>query len=111
MVVEFIVFFVMLVGFVLFSTSRGWLTSLRERRRARFLDAKMQELSGKAVSVALEQFGPPFEDFTGSTGRSLYVWRSPPSDNFPQGPGLLIVTLTAENGLISHTDWKTRGNA
>ncbi len=108
MVVEFLVLVVMLGGFVLFTTSRGWLTNFRERRRGQLLDAKMLTLPGKPISAVIEEFGPPFEAFTGSSGRGLYVWKSPPSTNFPKGRGLLIVTLTTEQGVVSQTDWKTR---
>ncbi|HME11152.1 MAG TPA: hypothetical protein VKG25_29115 [Bryobacteraceae bacterium] len=78
-----------------------------DRRRARWLKAHLASLD--TVNSAISEFGPPWEVING-TGQSLYLWKSPPAEAFPQGTGLLIVNLvTDQAGHVKRASWETRG--
>jgi hypothetical protein len=108
MVVETIVFFVMLYAFVVGTAlRRAWLRR-RDRRRAEWVSQRLAEMRGKPLAEAVSRFGSPFEVITG-TERSFYVWKSPPSENFPRGSGLLIVNvITDAAGQVTQSSWSTR---
>jgi len=67
-----------------------------------------RELIGRKAEDARELLGEPFSVFEGRQ-KTLYEWKSPPSENFPRGSGLLIFYVTAdENGWITGVSWQTR---
>ncbi|MDZ4796890.1 MAG: hypothetical protein SGI92_01910 [Bryobacteraceae bacterium] len=81
-----------------------WRDELRERR----LRGYCRELIGQRSEVARELFGEPFGMFPGR-GKTLVEWKSPPSDHFPTGSGLLIFYVTVDaGGRIVQASWQTR---
>lgn len=108
MVVEISVFFILLCfTFAITAAHRAWVRH-RDRCRGRWVAGTLNRLAGRSIGEAFALFGPPFETNQG-TGRVFYVWKSPPSDRFPKGTGLLIVNLlTDQQGQIEETSWQTR---
>ena len=83
---------------------RRWRDSARERVVSRYC----RDLIGRRAEDARELLGEPFSVFEGRE-RTLYEWKSPPSEHFPRGSGLLIFYVTAdENGWITGVSWQTR---
>ncbi|MBY0503906.1 MAG: hypothetical protein K2X03_08345 [Bryobacteraceae bacterium] len=85
----------------------GWMREgLRERQRARILDAALPALLGQDVHEARDLLGEPSRIEFGMSGRRLYIWR-PPALPLPETPALTVVTLTVEaNDVVSATSWK-----
>ena len=108
MLVEFIVFFILLYAFIVAAGLHRYWLRLRDRRRGRWVAATLDGMAGRPVEEALTRFGIPFEVIEG-TGRRFYVWKSPPSRNFPAGSGLLIVNvITDAGGEVMESSWHTR---
>jgi len=86
----------------------GWVREgLRERRRARILDAALLALLGEDVHRARDLMGEPSKIEFGMSGRRLYIWRPPATLALPETPALTVVTLTVEaNDMVSATSWK-----
>ena len=81
----------------------------RDRRRDYWLAGLGRELYGRPMEDVFAQFGPPFDVFHGQ-GRTLYEWKSPPSENFPPGHGLLILYVVADaNGRVTQVSSHIRG--
>ena len=105
-VVEASVFFLFLGGYCIWMLFSDRLSAWRDRRQANRVSRFVDALHGQAITQIVESFGPPREQFTGSSGRSIYVWRRPPSKNFPEIRGLLVVTLTVgDDGHVAETEW------
>lgn len=105
---EPIILVLCIYGVVLLAFGRmGWRyfrDSMRERRVREYC----RELIGQRGEVARELFGEPFGVFPGR-GRTLMEWKSPPSENFPGGSGLLIFYVTlGPDGRIVDASWQTR---
>ena len=106
--VEIIVFFILLYAFIAATGVRRYLLRMRDRRRMRWVTAALERMAGRPVEEALEIFGSPFEVVEGRE-RRFYVWKSPPSRNFPPGSGLLIVNVVADaEGQVTESSWQTR---
>ena len=104
---ETAVFLLFLGGVCSWGLLREHFIAKRERRRAERISQLVGSLAGRYIGDAKRQFGPPLEEIVGDSGRSLYIWRAPPADSFPALPGVLIVTLTAdENGMVTDTAWR-----
>jgi hypothetical protein len=81
----------------------------RDKKEAERVSSAVNELRAQKISSILQQLGPPREHFEGSSGRSLYVWRSPPSTGLPRTRGVLTVTLTVDaNGEVVESAWNRR---
>ncbi len=85
----------------------GW-RRMRDHLRERRLREYCRELIGQRGGVARDLFGEPFGVFPGQ-GRTLLEWKSPPSEHFPGGSGLLIfyVVLDATDRIVE-VSWQTR---
>jgi|SRR4051794_18582444 hypothetical protein len=104
--VEASVFLLFLAGFCTWLLLSDRLTEWKDRRQARVVSRAIDRLQGEPIEAVLDRFGPPREQFTGSTGRSIYVWRRPPSAQLPDIRGVLVVTLTVNsNGRVAETVW------
>lgn len=109
MLIEILVFVAMLLLFYAGTQIWSLVSRVRARIRGRRIDAMVKSMDGQRIQDAEKLFGPPLEVVDGTTGRQLYIWKSPPSEQFPPGPGLLIVTLTVDShGWITHAVWKAR---
>ena len=109
LVVEASVFFLFLGCFctwlILSDRVRKW----RENKETERIAALLNSLEGGDITYALDRFGPPREQFTGSSGRSLYVWRCPPSKGMPPVHGLVVVTMTVDSkGRVVESAWQRR---
>lgn len=109
LVLEATVFFLFLGGFCSWSVLSDRLRRWREQREADRIAALLASLEGVDIACALDRFGPPREQFTGSSGRSLYVWRYPPSRGMPAVHGLVVVTITVDpRGRVVESVWHRR---
>ena len=106
--VEIIVFLILLYAFIAATQVHRYWLRVRDRRRQRWVTAALERMEGRPVEEALDVFGSPFEVVEGRE-RRFYVWKSPPSRNFPVGSGLLIVNLVADSdGQVTESSWQTR---
>lgn len=104
--VEASVFLLFLAGFCTWLLLSNRLTEWKDRRQARRVSQIIDRLQGEKIDAVVERFGPPREQFTGSSGRSIYVWRRPPSLQLPDIRGVLVVTITVNsNGRIDESVW------
>lgn len=107
--VEIAVFFLFLGGYCVWLLVSGRILLWRSAREARRVSLAVDALPGQPIAGVLERFGPPREQFAGSSGRSLYVWSHPPSAGLPASGGVLVVTLTVDaNGRIAEAAWHKR---
>jgi hypothetical protein len=107
LVLETAVFVLFLGGVSFWGLLREHFIAKRERRRAERISSLIESLPGHSIGEAKRRFGPPHEEIRGDSGRSLHVWRAPPAESFPVVPGVLIVTLTAdENGVVTNAVWQ-----
>jgi hypothetical protein len=107
--VEASVFCLFLVGFSAWLILADRFFEWRMRREAGRVSNFVEGLRGISIGEAVNRFGPPVEQFAGSTGRGLYVWHSPPSSGFPRIEGVLIVTLTTEqDDRVTESAWQRR---
>jgi len=110
MVVEFIVFFALLSAFAIASALRRMWLRYRDRKRARWIAMTLEAINGRPVEDAVGRFGSPFEVIEGRE-RTLYVWKSPPSELIPPGTGLVVVNAIADStGQITQTSWHAVGS-
>lgn len=103
----FLILFIYFFGMLAFGRIglRWW----KNYRRDRWLWRWTADAVGRPVGEATEGFGEPFDVYRG-TGRTLYEWKSPPSQGLPQGTGLLILYVETDGqGLVTHATWQTRG--
>jgi hypothetical protein len=83
-------------------------------RRDRLRAARMNEIVAgftlRPVQEMVLSFGDPYEIVqTHANGRSLYVWKSPPSRNLPPGRGLLtMVAEVGQEGEVEQIQWRDR---
>jgi hypothetical protein len=104
---SFLLLFV--AGFLVWLIASDRLATWRDRKEANRVSGAIGALQGDEIESVLMRFGPPREQFHGSSGRSLYVWRRPPSEGLPETRGLLVVTLTVDaNGRVVETAWERR---
>ena len=82
----------------------GW----RERRENERVQQFVAALNGTEIDPLLFRLGLPLEEFQGSSGKNLYVWRRPPNSALPAIKGVLTVTVTVENGLVAECNWQKR---
>jgi hypothetical protein len=107
LVLETAVFVLFLGGVCSWGLLREYFVAKQKRRRAQDISRLVESLAGHSIGDAKRQFGPPIEEIIGDSGRSLHIWRAPPAGSFPEVPGVLIVTLTAdENGVVTDTAWR-----
>jgi hypothetical protein len=107
LVFETAVFVLFLGGVCFWGLLREHFIAKRERRRAEQITILLKSLPGIPIADAKRRFGPPHEEIVGDSGRSLHVWRAPPTEAFPNFPGVLIVTLTAdEQGVVTNAVWR-----
>lgn len=93
-----------------YSIAQEMLSNLRTRRRADAIGNELSQLPGKMAWDAEKVFGPPTEIVDGTSGRQLYIWKSPNLPHIPKGNSLLVVTLTINpDGSVSDTHWQQRG--
>jgi hypothetical protein len=108
-VVEISVFVFFIGGFCVWLLLTDQIGAWRERREADRVSSFVNDLRGNEIAEIVKRFGPPREQFTGSSGRSLYVWQRPPSNELPRIRGLLVLMLTVdEDGLVAETVWHRR---
>jgi hypothetical protein len=109
-VVEISVLILFIGGFCVWLLLTDRIGEWRARREADRVSSFVNDLRGNEIADILKRFGPPREQFTGSSGRSLYVWQSPPSNELPRvRDGLLVLMLTVdEDGMVSETVWHRR---
>jgi hypothetical protein len=106
LVVEASVFLLFLAGFCGWLLLSDRLVEWKDQRQARRVSQIINRLQGENIDTVIERFGPPREQFTGSTGRSIYEWRRPPSLQLPDIRGVLVVTITVDsNGRIAESVW------
>ena len=106
LVLEAAVFLLFLAGFCSWLLLSDRLVEWKDRREARRVSRIINRLQGENIEAVVQRFGPPREQFTGSTGRSIYEWRRPPSLELPDIRGVLVVTLTVDsNGRIAESVW------
>lgn len=106
LVVEASVFLFFLAGFCSWLLLSDRLVEWKDQRQARRVSQIISGLQGESIDTVVKRFGPPREQFTGSTGRSIYEWRRPPSQQLPDIRGVLVVTLTVDsNGRIDESVW------
>jgi hypothetical protein len=109
LVVETSVFFLFLGAFCTWLLLSDRLARWRDKREAERIAALLASLEGDDITHVLDRFGPPREQFTGSSGRSLYVWRCPPSTGMPPVHGLVVVTMTVDpEGRVVESAWQRR---
>lgn len=107
--VEASVFCLFLGGFAVWLLLSDRFYEWRAKREMARTSCFVDSLLGMPIEEALTRFGPPIEQFTGSTGRSLYVWHSPPASGLPRLDGVLILTLTADqDGRVIESSWQKR---
>lgn len=107
--VEGSVFLLFLGGFCAWLLLSDKIAIRRRRRQARSFSAAVERLHGQSIADIVNRLGPPREQFTGSSGRSLYVWRYPPLDGFPSLEGLAVVMLTVDaKGQVVTTNWQRK---
>lgn len=108
MFVEAFFFFLMIGIFWAVGIGRDLRDRHRDHHRHRWVAGLLPTLIGRPVEEAIAQFGPPFEVLDGSDAK-LYCWKSPPSDYFPTGTGLLIVDLVVDAaGTVTRSSWHVR---
>jgi hypothetical protein len=106
---ELLVFVFFFIAFYAVGMIRLGLRSWRDRRQKRELRTLVRDLRGREIRIAEHRLGPPHEVVDGSSGRSLWVWRSPPNEVLPDGTGLLILSLTVDpGGRITGGGWNRR---
>jgi hypothetical protein len=106
LVLEASVFLLFLAGFCTWLLLSDRLVEWKDHREERRVSQIINRLQGENIHTVVERFGPPREQFTGSTGRSIYEWRRPPSLQLPDIRGVLVVTLTVDsNGRIAESAW------
>lgn len=109
LLVEASVFFLFLGGFCTWLILSERVVRWRERKEAEQIADVVGCFEGHDISFALDRMGPPREQFTGSSGRSLFVWQCPPSTGMPHVEGLLVVMLTADvEGKVVESSWHRR---
>ncbi len=107
--VEGCVFFLFIGCFSAWLLLSDRITEWRDQKEAERVSAAINELRAQKIDGILQQFGPPREHFEGSSGLSLYVWRSPPSTGLPRTRGVLMVTLTVNaKGDVVESTWQRR---
>lgn len=107
--VEGSVFLLFVGGFLIWLLLSDRFRQWRDGREAQRISQIVNALRGDEIDAVLSRFGPPREQFHGSSGRSLYVWRSPPSEGLPYSRRLLVVTLTVDaDGRVIDTAWQRR---
>ena len=107
--VEGCVFLLFLGGFCAWLLLSDKIAARRREREAKSFSIAVDKLYGQPISEVVQRFGPPREQFNGSTGRSLYVWRCPPLDGLPPIEGSAIVTLTVNSdGEVVNAGWQRR---
>jgi hypothetical protein len=107
--VEASVFCLFLGGFAVWLLLSDRFYEWRAKRESARVSLLVDSLSGIPIQGAVTRFGPPVEQFTGSTGRSLYVWHSPPATGLPRMDGVLILTLTVDrDGRVIESSWQKR---
>jgi hypothetical protein len=106
--IEGSVFFLFIGGFCAWLLLSHRLREWRDRKESDRVSALVTALRGNPISEVVDRFGPPREFFEGSSGRSLYVWRSPPSAALPRVRGLLVLTLTVDHGRVVESNWQLR---
>lgn len=95
----------LIAGTLLRDGYRAW----RNRKRAEIMDQYVRDFTGQPAVHLVREIGDPYEISTGTSGRSLYTWKSPPNHRLPRGTGLLTVVATIEStGLVSELAWRDR---
>jgi hypothetical protein len=99
--------FVLFLGFVcVWSLVRESLAERKYQRAADQLSNLANAFYGRHIAEATAKFGPPLEEVVGSSGRSLYTWKSPPAPGFPRFDRVIILTLTADReGVVRDVEW------
>lgn len=77
-----------------------------DQRREKGMDERAAEWKGKTILDIIRELGDPFEVADGTSGRSMYIWKSPPSTALPQGSGLLTVMMTVDAGKVVDVEWR-----
>jgi len=99
--------FVLILGLVLMV--RDWAAIYRLRRRRKYMNWLMDQLTGQPLRRANLALGDPTEVVTGSGGRQMHVWKGPERATIPEAPELLIVTIIADaDGKITKAAWESR---
>ncbi len=107
---EVILLILSVIILCLFNIGQEVLRNWRKLRRADALGKELGQLSGKMAWEAEKLFGPPTEIVEGTSGRSLYIWKSLSLPRIPKDSGLLVVTLTiGPDGSVAETHWQQRG--
>ncbi len=105
-VFETCVFILFLGSVCIWSLVRESLEERRYQQAADQLSNVVNSFYGRPIEEAKSSFGPPFEEVAGHSGRSLYIWKSPPAPNLPRFNRVAIVTLTADqDGMIRDAEW------
>ena len=107
--VEICVFFLCIGLFCAWLLISDRMRTRKSRRESERIDRSIRLLAGRTIEELLDAYGTPYEQFAGSTGRSLYVWRRPPSLALPETNGVLVVTVTVDrDGVVADVSWEKR---
>lgn len=109
MVFDVVFFFLALSALGLWLFIREGMADWRRWYRARRVKALLSSLEGRDVGRAEAVLGPAGEIISGSSGRTLYVWKEPVARAIPEAASLLIITITVNGaGVITHAGWEER---
>ena len=105
--IEITTFGLMVLALIAGALARDYWLAKRDRSRAVHMDSIILEFADQPLAVLVSFLGNPYEVANGVSGRSLYIWKSPPNDRLPRGSGLLTMTATVEaDGMISGIEWR-----
>jgi hypothetical protein len=107
--IEITTFGLMVIALIAGALIRDYWHARRDRQRAARMGALVEEFTGQSILNLVMRIGDPYERMDGTSGRSLYIWKAPPSERLPPGSGLLTVVATVEmDGAISEITWRDR---
>jgi hypothetical protein len=100
--------FVLFLGACCFwSLLRDHIRERRDRQQAEHVSKLVGGLVGTEIQAVQARLGPPEEVIEGHFGRSLYIWKAPPSQILPYLRGILVVTLTTDaERRVTHAVWR-----
>ena len=99
----------MALALIAVALTRDYWRARRDQKRAVEMTRIVARFTTASIDSLIAQIGAPYETAEGTSGRALFIWKSPPNDQLPPGSGLLTVTVTVEaGGAISSIEWRDR---